>query len=516
MINNALFIYLFKSSLISGIFYAYYVLVLRNNRFHQYNRFYLLISMLLSLVIPILPFSIFSVDEKQIQGAGQVIYLVAASTSAQPEHVSWINLPWLDYVTGIICLISIALVSYFIYQVFRIYQLKMRYPSIPMQGILFIETEEEEAPFSFLQLLFWKKSISLTEEHGQAIFKHELTHIQQKHTIDRIICQIITSVFWINPFNWLIHRELQNIHEFIADQEAVGSNNVQAFAQMILQSHYGNHFLNPSHSFYYSSIKRRIVMLTTSQNTSYEYARKVLALPIAFLAIAIFSLQVRAQEKPEISAAPKISITAVKNAPNKPSKPGKPGVHGLLPPPPTPPLAHPATPGVPPPPPVPPLYVIDGKIQKNVLLNQINPADILSVNVLKGSQAISQYGQEGKNGVVEIITKKNSPASEASSVIEEPASYPGGVSAFQAFLLNHLQYPEQAKKANISGKAYVQFTVEVDGSLSDIKVLRSPGFGLGEEAVRIIRESGKWIPAKSNDVSVVSQIVQPVAFSLGK
>lgn len=527
MMNNALLIYLLKSSLLSGIFYGYYVLVLRNNRFHTYNRFYLLVSMLLSVLVPCFQFSFFSFDEAEVAGAGKAIYLLSASAKSAPEQFSWMNLPWLEYGIWTFYLISIGLLSYFLYQVIKIYQMKRRNPSIPMEGFEFIETDEEDAPFSFLQFLFWKKSISISEPNGQAIFKHELTHIQQRHTIDRVICQIITSLFWINPFYWLMHKELQNIHEFIADQEAVGSNNVHAFAQMILQSHYGNHFLNPGHSFYYSSIKRRIIMLTTSKNTPYAYLRKVLALPLALMAIGVFSVQVTAQEKNEAVSPSKIGISFSKNAPAKPVNRKK-APNKDLPPPPPPPLAVrviPAAPGVPPAPPVNPLYVVDGKIERALVLSKMNPNDIQSVNVLKGAMANEKYGKEGINGVVEISTKNHVTANVSTNistnqnvniVVEEPATFPGGINAFLSYISANVNYPEEAKKANISGKAYVQFTVAADGSLSDISVLRSPGYGLAEEALRLIKASGKWVPAKSHDTNITSKFVQPIAFSLVK
>ncbi|MHA8053840.1 TonB family protein [Aquirufa sp. OSTEICH-129A] len=529
MMNNALLIYLLKSSLLSGIFYGYYVLVLRNNRFHTYNRFYLLASLFLSLLIPCFQFPLFSVDESEVAGAGQAIYLLSATASATPERFSWLNLPWLDYGIGCIYLVSISLFSFFIYQVYRIFQMKRRNSSMLMDGFHFIETEEDDAPFSFLHWLFWKKSISISDPNGQAIFKHELSHIQQKHTLDRVICQIITSLFWVNPFYWLIHKELQNIHEFIADQEAVGSDNVDAFAQMILQSHYGNHFLNPGHSFYYSSIKRRIIMLTTSKNTPYEYLRKVLALPLALLAILIFSIQVTAQEKAENKKVVKIITSADGNAPIKINK-NKNVTKRDLPPPPQPPLgikfvpaAPPSpqmnakgTPAVPPAPPVQALYVVDGKIERALALNQINPNDIQSINVLKGNSALEKYGSDGNHGIIEITTKKNGNSLNIHAIIEEPASFPGGAEAFQSYLQANLKYPEEAKKANISGKAYVQFSVAADGLISEIKVLRSPGYGLAEEAARIIQQSGKWIPAKTNDANIASKIVQPITFSLGK
>jgi len=159
-----------------------------------------------------------------------------------------------------------------------------------MDGIDFIYTNLEHAPFSFLNNLFWKESISMDEEYGKKIFKHELTHIRQRHSFDIIFCQVINAVFWMNPFNWLIQKELKAIHEFIADKEAVGNNNVEDFVKLLLQAHYGKHFLSPTHAFYYSSIKRRLIMLTTSNKTTWGLMRKLLVLPLSLVAVAALSV----------------------------------------------------------------------------------------------------------------------------------------------------------------------------------------------------------------------------------
>jgi TonB-dependent SusC/RagA subfamily outer membrane receptor len=171
-----------------------------------------------------------------------------------------------------------------------------------MGEFTFIETDLDEAPFSFFSNLFWKKSISIEDECGRKILQHELSHIREKHSWDRLFSQLICSVFWMNPFNWIIQKELQNIHEFIADRDAVGTEEVDAFAKMLLKTYYGNHFLNPSHSFYYSSIKRRIIMLTTSNIPTYSYLRKVAVLPMLAFIMALFSIQLSAQEAKENKA----------------------------------------------------------------------------------------------------------------------------------------------------------------------------------------------------------------------
>ena len=290
MNKTEVFMYLLKSMILSGIFFGYYSLFLKNTIYHAYNRFYLLAAMALSLTIPFFKLSMFSVSEEQAAGAKQVlIYLSQLPAAPIPqENIAWEIL--------VIATISSVFVCYLAYSIYRIFRLKAMNNKTQMGGFTFIETDLEEAPFSFFSNLFWKKSISIEEESGRKILQHEIAHIRERHSWDRLFSQLICSVFWMNPFNWIIQKELQNIHEFIADRDAVGSGEVDAFAKMLLQTYYGNHFLNPSHSFYYSSIKRRIIMLTTSKTPKYAYFRKVAVLPMLAFILALFSIQLSAQE----------------------------------------------------------------------------------------------------------------------------------------------------------------------------------------------------------------------------
>ena len=459
MNKTELFMYLLKSVILSGIFFGYYTLFLKNTIYHAYNRFYLLASMALSLAIPFFKLSMFSVTEEQAAGAKQLlIYLTQLPASpVQEEHIDWEII--------VIAVISSLFVCYLVYSVLRIFRLKAMNSKTQMGEFTFIETDLEEAPFSFFSNLFWKKSISIEDECGRKILQHELSHIREKHSWDRLFSQLICSVFWMNPFNWIIQKELQNIHEFIADRDAVGTGEVDAFAKMLLKTYYGNHFLNPSHSFYYSSIKRRIIMLTTSNIPTYSYLRKVAVLPMLAFILALFSIQLSAQEAKENKAeAQSIAakqqkqaamdqkqakidqkqavvdqkqaeinqiqakvdyelamldqgifstpsdiksmnvdtnkmiirgtrkgkdVTVTVNRPNenttlngdialKPSSGQKDN----------------------------PLIVIDGVISSDINLKDINPNNILSINVLKGEKATAKYAEKGANGVIEITTKK--------------------------------------------------------------------------------------------------------------
>jgi hypothetical protein len=443
--------------ILSGIFFGYYSLFLKNTIYHAYNRFYLLASMALSLAIPFIKLSMFSITEEQAAGAKQVlIYLTQLPASpVQEENIAWEII--------VMATISSLFVCYLVYSVLRIFRLKAMNSHTQMGEFTFIETDLDEAPFSFFSNLFWKKSISIEDESGQKILKHELAHIREKHSWDRLFSQIVCAVFWMNPFNWFIQKELQNIHEFIADREAVGAGEVDAFAKMLLQTYYGNHFLNPSHSFYYSSIKRRIIMLTISQSPKYAYLRKVAVLPILAFILALFSIQLSAQKpKPKKKAEVQYTITMRPDSttfsdPKTGKKVFSVATKDMPPPPPPSPPAPPTAPAGPKSvlkveldtvgggsfsdnpiifiakkvadrkavsakplrmevdgvtfvaPRIEknkPLVVVDGVIMKDLDLNIINPNTIEAINVLKGEKALAKYAEKGANGVIEIITKK--------------------------------------------------------------------------------------------------------------
>jgi hypothetical protein len=162
-----------------------------------------------------------------------------------------------------------------------------------MERFDFIETALDEAPFSFFRNLFWRKDLPVHDETGQRMLKHELTHIEQYHSYDKLLVAFTTYLFWMNPFNWIIRKELEVVHEFIADEEAVAGDDAAVLAEMLLKAHYHSNSLSIGQSFFYSSIKRRIIMLTSSKKVSYSYARRLLILPVAIGVLVLLSFTIK-------------------------------------------------------------------------------------------------------------------------------------------------------------------------------------------------------------------------------
>ena len=285
-----LFIYILKMMLVSAVLLGYYWISLRNTRFHHYNRFYLVGAVLLSLLLPLLDLNWFVVSPPETPQVQQVIEFINQPSPVVEQSMSWDRILFIA-----LLLVSVVLIFVFLHGIYNVFKLKSKSKITVTEHFDFVETSLNEAPFSFFKNLFWRNDLSLTDETGQRILKHELTHIQQLHSIDKVFVSVVAYLFWMNPVFWLIRRELEVVHEFIADEKAIAEEDASLLAAMLLKSHYPSSILSVGQSFFYSSIKRRIIMLTSSKKVSYSYARRVLVLPVAIAIVALFSFTIKDQ-----------------------------------------------------------------------------------------------------------------------------------------------------------------------------------------------------------------------------
>ncbi len=285
--------YLLKVIICSGILFLYYLLALRNRSFHQWNRFYLLTAVILSLVLPFLQFTIYNEIQAEQQQGIQVLQVVGDANQYLDEIVvtgnhSFSMEQWL--LTGY-AVISCVLFLLLVHSLLRILRILNTHRVQDLEQVKLIETQVAGTPFSFFQFIFWNRAIDMHSENGRRIFEHELVHVRERHTLDRIFMQVLLAVFWINPFFWLMRRELKQIHEFIADKRSVGEHGASAFAAMILQSAYPKQYNVIASSFFQTSIKRRLAMLSKNQKTSINYFSRIAALLIVILTVLAFSVR---------------------------------------------------------------------------------------------------------------------------------------------------------------------------------------------------------------------------------
>lgn len=288
----ALAYYLLKVIICSGLLFAYYHMALRNKVFHQWNRFYLLAIVILSLALPCLQFTWYHYQDepnnairllKAVQSADVYMQELSGSQNKLFSTEQWFGLLY--------CFISVIILIGAFVSLSKIVALIRRHTISQVNRIKFISTREPGTPFSFFNYILWNEDIDINTPTGQQIFQHELVHVKEAHSLDKLFLQLILILFWCNPFFWLIRKELQMIHEFIADQKAVKQHDTATLAAMILQASYPHHFSQLTNAFFQSSIKRRLLMLTKIQNPRITYFSRILAIPLVALVVLAFSFK---------------------------------------------------------------------------------------------------------------------------------------------------------------------------------------------------------------------------------
>lgn len=192
----------------------------------------------------------------------------------------------------------------------------------------------------------------------------------------------------------------------------------------------------------------------------------------------------------------------------------------------------PPPPPPPPPPEAPQVKFVEMVVKKD---NEVADKKITTVEEAKDdSKAISTVNKEGdgdaKPKVVDETPKSfgtgpAQPVREKEDVddrqyeffeISEQPEFPGGAAAMQTYIAKNIKYPDVALENGIEGTVTVEFVVDRDGSIKDVKVLKDPGGGLGKEAERVIKSMPKWKPGKQRDTAVKVKMRAPVRFRLNK
>ena len=426
---GAFVIYLLKMLTCSAILYGYYRTALYNERFHQWNRFYILAAFILSIVFPFisLPVVADSEDSTVTRIIGGLPWNAIRSTNN-------IHLTWQQVALVLFAVTSLLLILKLILGIMRIISMYKMGTIHFQQNIQLIITAVKDAPFSFFNLLFWREDIDPATENGKRILEHELAHIHQHHSIDKVFSSLVLCIFWINPFFWLLRKELYMIHEFLADKQAINNQDGAAFAHMILQAiplnqPNSNALINP---FFSSKIKRRLFMITTSNLATFSYARRISGLAIMVMSMLFIAVSVHNAEAQKVTKKTITRLTADTTIRSnkkmgtgkeitvqKTKKEGKEEViiekvigfesveheekdeQDIF-------NANPKNA---------PLYLIDGKETDAAAMKNFDQKLITTVDVVKGQKAIDTYGDKAKNGVVKISTTKSGNGGTVEKII---------------------------------------------------------------------------------------------------
>jgi TonB family protein len=460
------FVYILKSSVCLVVFYLFYRLLLSRETFHRFNRVALLSILLLSCLLPLVEVTVEEQTEvhQTMMTLEQWLMLAdmmntADATDLQAEEVTvtWIQVALLVYLAGIL-----------------LFALRNGYSLLKLGGLLksgrkenlseyidegekvtLIVHDRDIAPFS------WMKYIVISEkdldENGREILIHELAHIQNRHSWDLLVADICIFFQWFNPASWLLKQELQNIHEYEADETVIEKGvDAKQYQLLLIKKAVGTRLYSMANSFNHSKLKKRITMMLKEKSNPWAKLKYLYILPVAAIAVTAFA-------RPEISETAE-EISAVK-------------VNDLT-------------------------AIVEAKATKS------------TEEVVQVATALKDTAKpvEVKYIPVEVTEKlQGTPFYE---VVEQMPEYPGGIAASVEYIQKNMRYPEAAEKNGTQGRVTVQFIIDKEGNVTNPKVLRSVDKDLDAEAIRLVGAMPKWKPGMQKGKAVAVKYTLPVVFKL--
>ena len=533
---NLLLLYILQSTVTLTIFYILYELLFKHDAYFVFNRFYLLVAILVSTLLPMFDFSVqdlfatttnafvvapvysfveYTLNEVVIYGDATI-----NQSTSWFSNISLFHSLLIMYIGGVI-------ISFLIF-IFRLIQLSHLFLSSELEntnGIKFVYTKQKTPVFSFFNHIFIDKKTLRNTNEIEKIIDHEMVHIKQKHSIDLIFAELITIIQWFNPMAYMLRNSLKENHEFIADKDVIISYpDTMAYSRLLIDNSSIVKTNILTHNFSYSLLKRRLFMIKKTKSPLRFSAKVVvasLAMSLVFFAcsgpgqkdeidLATTDKDIPVIEFPEVFTVvetmpefPGGSEEMIKYLGNNlkyPKEAKDKGVQGKV--------------------------YVNFVIEKEGIVSNVKVVkgvgygcDKEAIRVVEAMPKWTPGIQKGKNVRVSYNLPIKFVLSETVSdsiytLAKVMPEFPGGTKKLLSFLSKNIKYPEKAKKAGVQGRVFVSFVVEVDGSVSGVKLLRGIGSGCDEEAMRVVRSMPNWKPGMNDGNPVRVQYNLPIKYAL--
>lgn len=438
---NELTFYLLKMVAGSGVMYLGYRLWLGNNHVVGMIRWYLIASLIIPALLPLVSFPVSQEFDRlpvvrvavmpEIQVVADGSGAGAAPVPFSPSTIVY------TLVCGVLFLIFVA-------RLFSIIRLIRRSETVRYRRFRLHLSTFNLSPFSFFNNILISDARA-RQGKLKPIIVHEAAHIRQGHSYDIVFSEFMCMLQWFNPFVWLFRNAIRQNHEFLADRAVVKQQcNPAGYKALLLESLTGIS-IPVVNNFNHSSLKKRFIMLNKPVSGRGAHVR---TLAIVLMLVTIVSAVMLMVQKETFALTPG-------------------NLSGY----------HPQTAATLPP------VVADG----------------------------TQTPYSG-----EQIPDTASGKDEVFMVVEKMPEFPGGESAMTTYLSASVKYPAEARKKGIEGTVMLQYVIEADGLVSNVKVLRSVEPSCDEAACKAVREMPRWMPGMQRGKAVRVQMQMPVKFALQK
>ncbi len=286
--------YLIQVTLCWAIFYALYWLMYRQETFFVANRLYLLLTLVLGLLLP-LDFSKLLFVQNTSNNEYITVYLRELSVGASQMEsatkefsLSYQHIIYAVYGVGVLFFAIRFLIG-----LIKIYTIKANSQIKQCDGYFLAKTKEIHLPFSFWNTIYWSEEV----ENDALILRHEVAHIQQRHSIDVLFVELLSIVFWCSPLVYCYKKSLRAVHEYLADAAATQAYSKQEYGAMLIRQLQSGMQPTIANSFISSQIKQRFAMMLKSSSPCAAYIKYIVCAPLIFiLSVLLHQESLKAQE----------------------------------------------------------------------------------------------------------------------------------------------------------------------------------------------------------------------------
>ena len=569
--------YIFGSAVCAGVLAAFYSLLLERRVRFGLCRAFLLVSVLLAGVIPVLKIPVWRGETIHLEAmprisAGEITAEVVQSPG---ETFTVLHLLAVLYAAGAAIMAAMA-----VRQLLKMRQMRREGEMLVVEGLRVVMVPQEISSFSFFGIVY--ASTGTPPEDLPLIVAHEAVHIRRRHSAERVAMEIAKTVLWWNPFVWILACRLTEVHEYEADSEVLaGGCDVSNYVDTLLK-HLWGYSPDIANGLRDSLTKKRLKMMTVKRSGRYVLLRMLAAIPVIGGLMTLFSFTSRAA-RIEISERHEAVVESVAEEDTPVEKTVSSAITRIE--------EHNGNPL---------LVVVDGELfctpdNFGEAMKGLDAEDIASITIIKEDNGKAAYAHLGdvSNGVMVISThggplapfsgtvtdfdgkpiqgaivevvgtkrgtvtdidgrftlrdvpdaatvrvsfigyesamvvadnpqsnirifleREDMPAAE-SEVKTETSGLSGGfdLEEFHQWAMTRIRYPEEALKEGLAGRVEVSFVVDTEGRVGDIEVLSSPSAIFSEEVVRVLKLSPVWTPYEEEGRKVAVKFSMPISFA---
>jgi len=446
-------IYDAKVAVLIVVFYMFYRLLLSKETFHRVNRVVLLSTALLSFALPLCVITTHQtvvLDAVPVVSVGDLRPEVLEEDSSTPL---WQTVIPILYIIGVVAMLGHTLLS--VWRVMMLVRRSERYPQA--DGTTLCVVNDDVPPFSFCSFIVMNHSDY--EAHEAAVLAHERGHIRLHHSCDVLLVDLLTALQWFNPAMWMLRADLRAIHEYEADGAVLSQGiNARQYQYLLITKAASIGGYSIANGISHSTLKNRITMMLHKKSPRSSFLKLLALIPIVGVALAL--------------NAETVNDYVYKQPPKKIVKKGK----------------------------------------KNATAKMGNN----SIEIIPdtASNARIDNPEVGVQKEVKDVFVPVEQNPEFFDVVEQMPEYPGGAHALFEYLAKNIRYPESAEKAGIQGRVIATFVVMKDGSISNVKVVKSVSPELDGEALRVLSSMPNWTPGMQNGKAVNVKYTVPISFAL--